>query len=566
MHSPIDNRRRELRQKVHIPANAILSGRPSGRAHEPGEILDLSENGACIQTSLPLRAESHLTLSLDLLETDSFVATSGVVIWSDQRGRSGIYFDGISDSSRQQIKHWLMSHGGAAGQNQSATSHPHTHPHRDILGPRPVRPLSTQVESKRDIGKHEMTKQSPERTRAAIAGVSGNGGEQSTSADYSSLLSAMVAVKREVEAAGRDLEKILPMLAERALALTHSTGSAIAMSENPGANLMICRARAGSDAPGLGAKLHVESGFSGECVRSNKTLRCDDAESDPRVDREGCRTLGIRSIIATPVRNDSEVIGLMEVFSPARNAFGPADEKILERLAEMIPSTMHAIATELAAAALPSIAIAEVAPKPELRLERIDSPIALGHYLEPAPSPMRRVLLVALGVCVAAALAWLITLGASHKSLQKGSPPSQQNSLAKPQGSISSTTDFEKLRKLADAGDPNAQFDLGARYATGEDVKQDYGESVRWFTMAAEQGHVIAQATLGAYYWAGRGIPQNLEKAYFWSAIAQNGGDEASRFRVTVLASRMPHSQVVTAQQQADDWLKKHKVSGNASP
>ncbi len=92
---------------------------------------------------------------------------------------------------------------------------------------------------------------------------------------------------------------------------------------------------------------------------------------------------------------------------------------------------------------------------------------------------------------------------------------------------------------MAEQGDPAAQFSLGARYATGEEVKQDYTEAVRWFTKAAEQGHILAQATLGAYYWAGRGVPQDLTKAYYWSVLAQAGGDQASKYRVAVLASRM---------------------------
>ena len=127
-------------------------------------------------------------------------------------------------------------------------------------------------------------------------------------------------------------------------------------------------------------------------------------------------------------------------------------------------------------------------------------------------------------------------------------------------------TDLASLRKVAEQGDPAAQFSLGARYATGEEVKQDYTEAVRWFTKAAEQGHILAQATLGAYYWAGRGVPQDLTKAYYWSVLAQAGGDQASKYRVAVLASRMSHSQVLAAQQQANDWLSNFASHPPATP
>jgi hypothetical protein len=114
------------------------------------------------------------------------------------------------------------------------------------------------------------------------------------------------------------------------------------------------------------------------------------------------------------------------------------------------------------------------------------------------------------------------------------------------------------LRKFADRGDADAQWQMGVRYHNGEDVPQDDAQAMRWFQRAAEQGHVIAQATLGAYYWAGRGVPPDLSKAYFWSAIALAGGDENSKSRLEGLASQMTRAQVSAARQQAEVWIRTH--------
>jgi TPR repeat protein len=113
---------------------------------------------------------------------------------------------------------------------------------------------------------------------------------------------------------------------------------------------------------------------------------------------------------------------------------------------------------------------------------------------------------------------------------------------------------------LAESGDPSAQFSLGIRYATGEDVHQDYDQAAHWFTEAAEQGHVLAQSNLAAYYWAGRGVPKDMDKAYFWAALAQAGGDEPSRVRLSYLASRMDRRHILAAEQQANDWIKQHSA------
>src|SRR5262249_50009002 len=127
-------------------------------------------------------------------------------------------------------------------------------------------------------------------------------------------------------------------------------------------------------------------------------------------------------------------------------------------------------------------------------------------------------------------------------------------------GQVGTIQDIPSLRQLADAGDPIAQFGMGAKYATGDGVKQDDVEAVRWFTKAAEQGHVVAQATLGACYWAGRGVRQDLSKAYFWSILAQAGGNELSKYRVQALTARMNRSDIVAAERLANEWIKTHQL------
>ena len=99
---------------------------------------------------------------------------------------------------------------------------------------------------------------------------------------------------------------------------------------------------------------------------------------------------------------------------------------------------------------------------------------------------------------------------------------------------------------------------MGAKYASGDGVAQNYNEAVRWFNKAAEQGHVLSAATLGAFYWAGRGVRQDYVGAYMWSAVAKEGGDEASKYRVAILASRMNPDQVNEAQGRATEWLRQH--------
>ena len=63
-----------------------------------------------------------------------------------------------------------------------------------------------------------------------------------------------------------------------------------------------------------------------------------------------------------------------------------------------------------------------------------------------------------------------------------------------------------ELRRQAEQGDANAQYNLGIRYVTGIGVPQDRAEAIRWYRLAAEQGHVLAQSTLGLSYFIGNGV------------------------------------------------------------
>ena len=78
------------------------------------------------------------------------------------------------------------------------------------------------------------------------------------------------------------------------------------------------------------------------------------------------------------------------------------------------------------------------------------------------------------------------------------------------------TPEIAALRARAEAGDAEAQYDLGVMYASGEGVPQDYAEAVRWYRLAAEQGDAGAQSFLGAMYHDCIGVPQDYAEAVRW--------------------------------------------------
>ena len=189
--------------------------------------------------------------------------------------------------------------------------------------------------------------------------------------------------------AQRDLDAALQLLAERAQYITGATGAAIALRRG-GYNDMLCRATTGPNAPELGAILSAEYGLSGESVRTRLPLRCDDAERDARVNREGCRQLGVASVAVMPIVSDDAVLGVFELFSGKVNAFEERDIAALQRLGEMVETAFR---LSQAAQGLPNEVIGEFVGEvsdlgPEVELDRVAEAVATPAAAAPVvPAP-----------------------------------------------------------------------------------------------------------------------------------------------------------------------------------
>jgi TonB family protein len=125
---------------------------------------------------------------------------------------------------------------------------------------------------------------------------------------------------------------ILHATAETARLLTAADGVALAVRTK---GLIVCRACSGDPTPDIGTPLDTNAGISGECLRADSILVCDDSESDPRVDPDVCRFLGIRSLAVVPLHGASGVAGILEAFSTRIAAFGELQVNSLRALAEI---------------------------------------------------------------------------------------------------------------------------------------------------------------------------------------------------------------------------------------
>jgi TonB family protein len=222
-----------------------------------------------------------------------------------------------------------------------------------------------------------------------------------------------------------DLDSILSEATHAARYFTDATGAALALWSQ---GVVICRARSGETAPPLGAKLDVDSGISGECLRSGRSKRCNDTLTDPLVDGTVCQELGIRSLAAVPLRGERGVVGILEVFSDRPYAFSDAHITLLKQLAQIAVTGRAKSAPLASPPLLKTQAQAEIpsapAPDPAPALTRVRLPnlraasnlTFLSHKIKGEEGRPWRLGAAALLLVVLAGLGWMLSRGRGSAS------------------------------------------------------------------------------------------------------------------------------------------------------
>ncbi len=118
---------------------------------------------------------------------------------------------------------------------------------------------------------------------------------------------------------------------------------------------------------------------------------------------------------------------------------------------------------------------------------------------------------------------------------------------------------MKELRRLADQGDAQAQFELGFRYAHGYGVSRDDQEAVKWYRLAADQGDADAQHALGVMYDEGRGVPKDYVLAHMWVNLAAAKGVKRAVTARDLLETIMTPVRLAEAQRLVKEWTPKGK-------
>ena len=151
-------------------------------------------------------------------------------------------------------------------------------------------------------------------------------------------LSAIIATQQIIATSQLDRVSLMNLIVERAQSLTQADGAAFEFHEEED---MVYRACCGNTAPFLGLRLNIHTSLSGKCVLTGEIMRCDDSDTDPRVDRAACRKIGVRSMIVVPLSYGQTVVGVLKVLSARPSFFTERDVQTLELMAGLFGAVVY---------------------------------------------------------------------------------------------------------------------------------------------------------------------------------------------------------------------------------
>jgi diguanylate cyclase (GGDEF)-like protein len=152
------------------------------------------------------------------------------------------------------------------------------------------------------------------------------------------LARTIIDVQRRITEGGHEPDRVMQIVAETTLGLVGASGSIVELAEG---DELVYRAAAGSAAEAVGTRLKVATSLSGRSMRLEQPLRCDDSETDDRVDRDACRAVGLRSMVVVPLIYGARCHGVLKVISERPNVFTDATVDTLATMASFISASLR---------------------------------------------------------------------------------------------------------------------------------------------------------------------------------------------------------------------------------
>ncbi len=151
-------------------------------------------------------------------------------------------------------------------------------------------------------------------------------------------LTAIISIQHQLATGMSDLDSLMRLIVVSAKEITGAKGAIIEMLEG---DRLVRRAATDEALTQIEVERGAERSFAALALRTGRALRCDEAQADPRVDREVCARMGIRSIVAVPFHRERRAAGVLKVFSGRPQAFTDQTVQLVQLLASTLGGAMQ---------------------------------------------------------------------------------------------------------------------------------------------------------------------------------------------------------------------------------
>ena len=157
--------------------------------------------------------------------------------------------------------------------------------------------------------------------------------ESAPPSDYTETLAEIMAIQQQIQMSHMDLPDAMHLIADRARHITRAAGVAIGLLEE---NILVYRAASGIAQDRIGARVQSSSCLSARCLNQGESERCPDVSRDSAVDRALCGMYGIRALVAVPIFYEGKIVGSLELYFSAPNAFQENDVRTAQLMAGLV--------------------------------------------------------------------------------------------------------------------------------------------------------------------------------------------------------------------------------------
>jgi signal transduction histidine kinase len=151
----------------------------------------------------------------------------------------------------------------------------------------------------------------------------------------------LIAIQQSIGNAKGDLNTVMDAIVREMSVMPQSNGIVVELRDG---DQLYYAAASGASAPMLGLRLPLHGSLSGRSILTGHPLQCEDSETDPRVNREACRRVGLRSMIVVPIPHNGQIVGVLKYHASEPAAYSDADMLIAHLLVGPIAVGLSSVA------------------------------------------------------------------------------------------------------------------------------------------------------------------------------------------------------------------------------